>query len=280
MILKNINCPCCNAESHQPWAAELNYQVVRCMSCKLLYVNPMPDSDDVDAAVRNGEHLVNAQKLNVRSRRIPKKINLYKAVLEQQFLDVWSSKRKIVWVDVGCGYGETLEAVQMLAAPGSSVIGVEPMAHKAQNAQSRGLQIINSYLQPGQFKADVISVVDIFSHIPDFHSFLKIVATNLVVGGEVFIETGNLADMTSRNEFPGELGLPDHLVFGGIKQLTTYLTESGFDIVDIREERVDTLLNTLKNIVKKMIGRQGNVKIPYTSKYRQIKIRAKLKNSF
>lgn len=279
MKLKKINCPCCSAESYQPWATELNYQVVRCMSCKLLYVNPMPDTDDVDAAVRNGEHTLGAKKLNVRSRRIPKKINLYKTVLRQQFSDIWYSKRKIVWVDVGCGYGETLEAVQMLAAPGSTVIGVEPMAHKAQNAQSRGLQIINSYLQPRQFKADVISVVDIFSHIPDFHSFLKIVATNLVPSGEVFIETGNLADMETRSDFPGELGLPDHLVFAGVKQLTTYLNASGFEVVDIREDRVDNLLNTIKNIVKKIIGRQGHIRLPYTSKYRQIRIRAKLKNS-
>jgi 2-polyprenyl-3-methyl-5-hydroxy-6-metoxy-1,4-benzoquinol methylase len=278
MKLKNINCPCCNNKSYQPWAIELNYQVVRCVSCKLLYVNPMPDSDDVDAAVRNGEHLVDAQKLNVRSRRIPKKISAYK-VLESQFSDLWRSKRKIIWVDVGCGYGETLEAVQMLAATGSTVLGVEPMAHKAKSAQSRGLQIVNSYLQPNQFKADVISAVDIFSHIPDFHSFLEIVATNLIAGGEVFIETGNLADIMSRSEFPGELGLPDHLVFAGVKQITKYLNASGFDVVDIREQRVDTLLNTIKNVVKKMIGRQGYIKMPYTSKYRQIRIRAKLRNT-
>lgn len=274
-----FNCPCCNDENNQPWATELGYQVVRCAGCKLLYVNPMPDSDDVDQAVRNGEHSINAQKMNVRSRRIPKKIGLYRKYFTHQFADIWQTERKIIWVDVGCGYGETIEAVQMLVTTGSTVIGVEPMAHKAQKAQNRGLQVVNSYLQPNQFQADVISAVDIFSHIPDFHSFLKIVATNLVPGGEVFIETGNLADMKTRSEFPGELGLPDHLVFAGAKQLTTYLNANGFDVVDIREDRVDDFLNTIKNIVKKVIGRQGHIKLPYTSKYRQIRIRAKLKNS-
>jgi predicted TPR repeat methyltransferase len=153
------------------------------------------------------------------------------------------------------------------------------MKHKAEIARKAGLTIVNSYLEPRQFKADLISTVDIFSHIPDFHSFLKIVASNLAPGGEFFIETGNLADLESRSEFPGELGLPDHLVFAGEKQLTRYLNDSGFDILEIRRERIDGIGNFVKNVVKKIIGRPSALGVPYTSRYRQLRLRAILRSA-
>jgi predicted TPR repeat methyltransferase len=182
-------------------------------------------------------------------------------------------------VDVGAGYGETLEAIGKLAPFGSTIIGVEPMLHKAEIAKSRGLNIFNGYLQRGQFRADVISAVDIFSHIPDFRSFLQIVASNLTKGGEVFIETGNLASLNLREEFPGELGLPDHLTFAAEEHLIRFLNDVGFDVIKVSYERVDGIQSFVKNILKKIIGRPVVFGIPYKSKYRQIRIRAKLRNS-
>lgn len=278
MRLENTNCPCCAGEKGEPWCEELGFKVVRCLDCELLYVNPRPNSSHIESAVRTGEHSLDAVKLNVRSRRIPNKIGRYKAIIGDMFSDVWKSGKSVFWVDVGSGYGETLEAVSALVPPGSTVMGVEPMNHKAEIARKSGLKIVNSYLEPGQFKADVVSAVDIFSHIPDFHSFLHVVATNLAPGGEVFIESGNLADLRSRNEFPGELGLPDHLVFAGENQLARYLNDAGFDIVDIKRERIDGIENLLKNLVKKIIGRPSLLGIPYTSKYRQIRFRARLRS--
>jgi SAM-dependent methyltransferase len=277
-LLEPIPCPCCSINENVPWAEEIGFKVVRCLGCGILYVNPRPKLGDIDTAVRTGEHSLETGRLNVRSRRIANKIGYYKQVFADIFSDIWSSRRPILWVDVGSGYGETLEAVKALVPPGSTVIGVEPMKHKAEISRKCGLEVVNSYLKLGQFKADVISAVDIFSHIPDFHSFLHVVATNLAPGGEVFIESGNLADLRSRNEFPGELGLPDHLVFAGENQLAKYLNDAGFDIVDIKRERIDGINNLLKNLVKKIIGRPSLLGIPYTSKYRQIRFRARLRS--
>ncbi len=279
MMLEPIPCPCCSAYENKPWAEEIGFKVVRCLGCGLLYVNPRPKLSDIDSAVRTGEHSLETGRLNVRSRRIPKKVGYYKRVFADVFSDIWKSGRPILWVDVGSGYGETLEAVTALASPGSTLVGVEPMKHKAEIARKAGLTIVNSYLEPGQFKADIISTVDIFSHIPEFHSFLKVVASNLAPGGEVFIESGNLADLKSRSEFPGELGLPDHLVFAGEEQLTRYLNDAGFDVLDIRRERIDGIENFVKNLVKRIIGRPSAIGVPYTSRYRQIRFRARFRSA-
>lgn len=272
-----ISCPCCHSQIYKAWGEELGFCVVRCAACQLLYVNPRPSQSHIEQSVRTGEHTLGLSKLNVRSRRDSRKIGLYRLVLGKIFGDIFNANAPITWVDVGSGYGELLEVVALLAPKGSEVIGVEPMAHKANSAAERGLAVVNSYLQKGQFKANVISVVDIFSHIPDFHLFLRIAATNLIKNGELFVETGNLADLTRREEFPGELGLPDHLVFAGEKQLLKYLNDAGFDIVSISRVRIDGAINLLKNFAKIVIGRPVKLGVPYTSKYRQLRVRARLR---
>lgn len=276
--LKDVACPCCGAQDNISWAEENGFKVVRCLECRLLYVNPRPNSNEIDLAVRTGEHSLKTKKINVKSRRIPRKIKNYKNTFTIMFPGIHRSGSPITWVDIGSGYGETLEAISALAPQGSLLIGVEPMKHKAEIARSFGLNIVNAYLTPYQFKADYVSCVDIFSHIPDFNSFLTDVVTNLNSGGELFIETGNLADINLRSDFPGELGLPDHLVFAGEAQLNVYLDKAGFDVVDIRRERVDGILNLIKNIIKLILGRPVTLGVPYTSRYRQIKVRAKLRN--
>jgi SAM-dependent methyltransferase len=192
------------------------------------------------------------------------------------FSNVWRDSSKISWLDVGAGYGEVVEAVSTLAPEGSRIEGIEPMKTKAIQAQNRGLQIEEKYLSEVQDRFDFISLVNVYSHIPDFHSFMEDIKRVLVKQGELYLETGNIADLSTRNEAPAELDLPDHLVFAGEKHIRGYLEEAGFSIVKIRRIRKDGFNNFVKNIIKKLIGRQVKLRIPYTSRYRALLIRARL----
>ena len=281
-IKKNIEvipCPYCGLFEHRVWAYELGYAAVRCSNCDFLYVNPRPTLGSIDSAVRTGAHGADAAHLDVRSRRLEGRVGHYAAVFRRMFNDLWSRGKPVAWLDVGAGYGEILEAVTSLAPAGSQLRGLEPMAPKAKVARSRGLTIIEDYLRPGQDKVDVISVVDVFSHIPDFGAFLKDVSATLNPGGEIFVETGNLADVKDRSDFPGELGLPDHLVFAGESHLLGFLDRAGFDPVRIERQRIDGMRNLAKNFIKKVIGRPAGLAWPYTSKYRQLLVRARLREN-
>jgi 2-polyprenyl-3-methyl-5-hydroxy-6-metoxy-1,4-benzoquinol methylase len=275
--LETISCPFCGANSYTSWAVELGFTAVRCNACLLVYCNPRPVQKLIDAAVRTGTHSQEAQGLIVTSRRIGSKVGRYKRVFRSLFDDYWKSGQPVSWLDVGAGYGEVLEAVTALAAEGSRITGLEPMHPKAEKARQRGLTIIEDYLRPDLEKVQIISVVDVFSHIPDFRKFLTEVRAVLQPGGSVFIETGNMADLEDRKEFPGELGLPDHLVFVGEKQLLGYLNQGGFEVLRLQRKRIDGVVNLLKNIVKKLLGRPAVIAIPYTSKYRQLLVRARMK---
>lgn len=276
VLEEQIDCPYCRIRNDSFWASERGFTAVRCNGCGLIYVNPRPKQDSIDMAVKTGIHGEAAEYLDARARRINAKVSRYRAILQRTFADVWGRGEPISWLDIGAGYGEIVEAVSKLAPVGSIVSGVEPMQPKAVQAQARGLSVAASYLDSTHPQVGFISMVDVFSHIPSFSNFLTTVRSVLKPGGELFVETGNLADLEHREDFPGELGLPDHLVFAGEPQLCGYLQEAGFEIVAIERERIDGLMFSAKNIVKSLLGRPVVKQLPYSSKFRQLMVRARL----
>jgi SAM-dependent methyltransferase len=275
--LERIDCPYCGSAESDLWAEELGFHVVRCRACALLFVNPRLPLAAIDSAVRTGAHGADAGGLHVASRRLRGKVVYYERAIGRIFADRWSAQRPVKWLDVGAGYGELIEAVTQLAPAGSWIEGLEPMQPKAEAARARGLRITQDYLRRDRDRVDVVSFVDVFSHLPDFGAFLDDVRAVLEPGGEVFMETGNLADLAERDEFPGELGVPDHLVFAGASHIRGYLERAGFEIVQLESRRIDGVVNLAKTIVKRVLGRPEQIRMPYTSRYRQLLVRARLR---
>lgn len=238
-------------------------------------MNPRLPLHAIDKAVQSGAHGEEAGGLVVTARRIPKRTRIYRERFRRIFDDRWASGSAIRWLDVGAGYGEILEAVSRLAPSGSVISGLEPMKPKADAARARGLNVEQAYLSSSHPKVDIVTIVDVFSHIPDFNAFLGDVRAVLEIGGELFLETGNLADLDHRSEFPEELGVPDHLVFAGKRQIAQYLERAGFEILRVEEVRTDDLKAWCKGIVKKMLGRNIVLRMPYSSNYRSLLIRAR-----
>lgn len=274
--VESIVCPYCYDSRSLPWAKENGFRAVKCSGCGLVYVNPRPSLCLINKAVRTGVHDGVDRGRTAIARRVGSKVSLYKKIIADMFADVFQEPRKISWLDVGAGYGEVVEAVSALAAPGSKIDGLEPMEPKAVHARKRGLAIFKGFLSAIDNQYDYVSVINVFSHIPNFLEFLNELKSVLTIDGEILIETGNIGDLKNRHQIPTELDLPDHLVFAGEKHLRGYLAEAGFSIIRVKRLRKDGLNNFVKNIVKKLIGRQVVLGIPYTSEYRSIIVRAKL----
>lgn len=270
-----INCPSCNASRSTFWTEENGFTAVKCSECGLVYVNPRPIAALIDDAVKTGVHSDVDHGRTAIVRRAASNVRLYQKILSSMFSDVWEKSTPISWLDIGAGYGEVIEVVASLAPRGSTIEGLEPMEPKRIAARKRGLTMREGYLTDVKSKFDFVSLINVYSHIPDFHAFLGDLRKILSTGGEFFIETGNIGDLGS-HEVPSELDLPDHLVFAGERNLEEYLTNAGFKIVEIRRRRKDGVINFVKNIAKKILGRQVNLTLPYTSRYRTIMIRAVL----
>lgn len=72
------------------------------------------------------------------------------------------------------------------------------------------------------------------------------------------------------------MNLPDHLVFANAQNISDCLNRAGFTIIGVEKRRTDDLVNFAKIVVKKLIGRNVTVALPYTSRYRTMMIRARL----
>ena len=274
--LESVSCLFCQSNESNLWATENGFNAVKCRQCGLIYVNPRNTQSVVDKAVTTGHHSEVPGGRNVVGRRSKRKVLKYRRVLSALFKDVWSANRTISWLDIGAGFGEIVEALSSLAPKGSQVHGIEPMGPKAQNAQSRGILVREGYLNSVKESYDFVSLVDVFSHLPDFRQFLLEIKNVLNDGGQIYLQTGNIADLRGSNDVPTQLDLPDHLVFAGEKHIIAYLEEAGFKIIEIVRVRNDTFVNLLKSLIRKIQGWQIALVFPGTSEYRSLRIRAQL----
>lgn len=272
--LETIPCPYCKSSKYAPWAVEKGFSTVRCTECDFLYLNPRPTDDARAKATQLGFHPT-ADNLDISESYLPKKTERYKRILARLFGSEFSKGIPISWLDIGAGYGETMDAVAAVAPPGSTIFGVEPMRPKSEAAKARGLNIFEQALGPNIPVCDYASLVDVFSHINDFDDFLQKVRNVIRNDGEFFIETGHLDGTVSRDDFPGELGSPDHVAFATDRHIVGFLQRNGFDIIEVQRDAIDGWMFFAKNLVKKLIGRDVRLKMPYSSTYRTLLVRAR-----
>lgn len=275
---EHINCPLCGSENHKLWATENGFNCVKCVQCGLLFVNPRPDGAYVQESVKLGWHAFeDGTHLNTKTRRVVTKQRHFERMIKQMFPDLMKHS-PVSWLDVGAGYGEFVQALINNLPVKSVVEGLEPMTHKAQHAQERGVPVRHGLVHDVTDRVDFVSLIDVFSHIPDFHQFLSDTKKLLLPNGEILLKTGNAADVGERKNFPGPLNLPDHLAFAGVTQLTRFLETAGFELITIREERIDVMWYAIKNLIKKMRGQPVHLSLPFTSPTRSLWIRARLKD--
>ena len=274
--LEAVSCPLCGGLDGGDWGGENGFSCVKCRACGLVYVNPRPSDDEITHANEIGEHRTEGKALRVVFKRSRRKALRYATTVRTVFPDLVGAARPVRWLDVGAGFGELVEVLQEMLPAGSQVMGIEPMAPKVAEAQARGLPVYQADLAQTGGGFDVISLINVFSHVPDFRDFLGRLRPLLSENGELFIETGNGGDLQSMQDYPDLLYLPDHLVFAGEAHLRDYLAQSGLSVVSTAAFRVDTAAQFGKNLIKAALGRRTKLTLPYRSPFRRLLLRAKV----
>lgn len=116
--------------------------------------------------------------------------------------------------------------------------------------------------------------MNVWSHLPDPAVLVRQVRTLLSQDGLLLVQTGTGGDLTSAAEYPDALLLPDHLNFAGERHVVGVLERAGFQIRTIRRKRADTATLVARNAVKRLLGRQARLTIPYRSQFRVIYVLA------
>jgi 2-polyprenyl-3-methyl-5-hydroxy-6-metoxy-1,4-benzoquinol methylase len=269
--LEEVPCYYCGADEGSIWGEEAGYSALKCAACGLVYVSPRPRQDLIDEAARTGEHATERGSLAVTGRYRRSRVRHHANLLNAMLADFVKEPR---WLDVGAGFGELGDAVSRVF-PGALVTGLEPNEAKRQAAKRRGLELTDAHLEdlaPASF--DVISLMNVWSHLPEPATFLSRVRPLLVEDGLLLIQTGNGGDLASASDYPDALLLPDHLSFAGEHHVVGILERTGFEIRAIRKMRADTAAFAARNAAKRLLGRPARLTVPYRSPFRVINVLA------
>lgn len=269
------HCYYCGSRQHSFYAEENGFTLLKCDGCGLLYVANRPDDDELTHAHQQGQH---RGLSNLTGTFSPAKRNRYIAVLE----DIFKGDLSLIktWLDVGCGHGEFIEAVQVYSSGAVSVKGTDPNIHKRALARLRGLDVGYFDLESHNEKYDVVSMLNVYSHLPDPPAFLKSIRKLLNPGGTLILETGDTAGLSAQDHYR-PFYLPDHLSFASEAIVLGILKRLDFEILNVN--KYPFVQFSLKQLAKEVI----KLVLPgYTTRFRDLFkhsktdmfIRAKLKS--
>jgi 2-polyprenyl-3-methyl-5-hydroxy-6-metoxy-1,4-benzoquinol methylase len=229
-----IDVPCYNCRSTNSalYATENGCNLVKCSGCGLLYVNPRPGDDEIDEGVKIGAHRGD-QTLKSTGHYMATKVALYRKILTEIYGNAFAG-RKLTWLDVGCGHGELLVTLRTLYGDNVHALGIEPNRYKIDAGRLRGLKVDYFDLASDRNRYDTISLLNVYSHLPNPREFLQVVKQRLVPGGEVLLETGDTANLPA-DKHPRPFLLPDHLSFTSAEILSNILRDLGFEIIGIKK---------------------------------------------
>lgn len=234
MKREDVACPLCGEREAEPWGTENGWHARRCKGCALVYVSPRPVASEISEAAKLGQHAVEDGVLDVVGRFSQKKVKGFGARLAE----LWPteppwSRGRLRWLDIGAGFGELVKAVSDLANGSHDIVGLEPCEPKVKRARALGIRLESRALsEMSETRWDVVSMINVLSHLPAPLDFLEQIHELLEPGGELLLVTGNGAEI-ERAQYPQALSLPDHLVFAGQAQLERFLEGAGFEVTHV-----------------------------------------------
>lgn len=229
--MKINHCYNCQSEKSTFYAAENGYSLVKCLECGLLYLEERPDDTEILQAHKQGKH-TGLKELDVTGVFNDYKVTNYLNILN----DIYKGDlgNNIKWLDIGCGHGEFISALHEYSSGAICATGSEPNIHKQDSARGRGLNVGYFDMESHEDKYDVISMLNVYSHLPNPPEFLKTLKKNLNRHGEIIIETGDTADFAEKDHYR-PFYLPDHLSFASERIVTDILFRLGFEIISINK---------------------------------------------
>jgi len=242
------NCYCCGSNSNRVILVENGFDLVKCSGCGTLFISNPPTDETISKSVVTGIY-DGEKQLDVNVRYNRSALSFYKSVLPEIFPTPF--RERTTWLDVGCGYGEFLEALQRQYGPNLVLKGSEPNEKKQKAAKARGHNVGYIDLATCEEQFDVVSLMNVYSHLPNPPAFLSDLSRTVIPGGLLLIQTGDSSNIDQDNIMK-PAGLPDHMSFTNAAALTEMLARLNFKVERIvhRPSVPLTLLQLGKEVAK------------------------------
>ncbi len=255
-------CNCCGDSAWTPLFDENGYSLGRCESCGLHCIDPMPSLDARMTEMEEG-HFAGGKDVLGAQRQLAAE-RAQRPQFERYIQAARRHSPRGRWLDIGCGAGSLIELAQ---ESGYKPEGIElTPERRAVAQQATGLTVHDRPVEGLDFSDgifDVVSMIDVFSHLTDPKSTLSELARILTPAGILIVVTGELEKGIDKSHvFSWSLG--DHLYFLGDETMPQLAEHTGLTVLERNKrwhpditytrERFNLMgLSRLRNAIKKSI---------------------------
>ncbi len=225
-----MRCDCCGSTRWLPLFTENSVRLGRCPDCDLHYVDAMPSTAARMTEMEEGHYAGSLQVLDA-TRQFEAERKLADSRFGV-FVDLATQHGGAGhWLDIGCGAGILLGQA---AKRGFTGEGIElntdrrAVAAKVTGMTVHGLPVEELDCADGSF--DVVSMINVFSHLTSPAATLAEIRRILKPGGLLVMATGEITAGARRSHMLS-WNLGDHLYFLGDRTLDRYADSVGFDVL-------------------------------------------------
>lgn len=222
-------CDCCGSTEWSPLFSENGVTLGQCPTCDLLSIDDIPAPDrrmtEMEAGHYAGtQEIVEADKQNASERIMTDRFQAYVDLAGRHV----SGGR---WLDIGCGAGLLIQLAQQAGFSGE---GIELSAdRRAIAAAQTGVPVHGSPVEDVAFpddSFDVVSMINVFSHLISPTRTFAELARILRPGGVVVMATGEMTAGAEKGDML-HWNLGDHLYFLGDHTMQQYADRLGLELL-------------------------------------------------
>jgi SAM-dependent methyltransferase len=130
--------------------------------------------------------------------------------------------------------------LQNFTRRGISVLGIDPAAGPAREAEKKGIRTLVSFfdktlgeeLRHQGLRADLVLGNNVLAHVPDLNGFVAGIARLLKEDGQAVIECPYVVDLVEKREF--DTIYHEHLCYFSVTALDALFSRHGLHLVDVR----------------------------------------------
>ena len=220
-------CPVCNSNEHEFLFDKSGGTYVKCKSCTMVFTNPV----FTEAALN--EYYTNLD--TGQAQIVEEDSDFYREIYTLGLDSIFKFINKGAILDIGCSSGFFLDIAK---EKGLSTLGIELGVAEAELCEKRGHTVFTRPVEEVKFKEqiDVITLWDVFEHIPSPNKYLQSLSKILSDKGVIFMQipsSGSLAAKIMRDKTK---------MFDGVEHVNLYnpstikktVEVNGFEIVSMK----------------------------------------------